>query len=200
VSRAEFEDFLEDLPKDQLVLVLDEAYREYVSEPDCPDGIDYVRAGQPVIVLRTFSKIYGLAGLRVGYGFAQPWLVELLNRVRPPFNVNSLAQVAALAALGDHEHLERSLSAVRGGMVYLTQQLSRLGFEVIPSEANFVTFCAKSDAKALYQALLREGLIVRHLASFGMQKCIRVTVGKDDENRRFIEALNRVLSDQPVER
>jgi histidinol-phosphate aminotransferase len=194
VSRADFEGFLSDLPKDQLFLVLDEAYREYVAAPDCPDGVDYVRAGQPIIVLRTFSKIYGLAGLRVGYGFAEPWLVELLNRVRAPFNVNSLAQVAALAALEDHEHLERSLSAVRDGMAYLTHQLSGLGFEVIPSEANFVTFCGTADANALYQALLREGWIVRHLASFGMPNCIRVTVGKDDENRRFIEALNKVLS------
>ena len=194
VSRADFENFLGDLPKDQLLLVLDEAYREYVAAPDCPDGVDYVRSGQPVIVLRTFSKIYGLAGLRVGYGFAEPWLIELLNRVRAPFNVNSLAQVAALAALDDHEHLERSLSAVRDGMTYLTRQLSQLGFEVIPSEANFVTFCGTDDANALYQALLREGWIVRHLASFGMPNCIRITVGKDDENRRFIEALNKVLS------
>jgi histidinol-phosphate aminotransferase len=195
VSRSEFEAFFRDLPTDRLVLVVDEAYREYVHAPDCASGLDYLGKGVPVLVLRTFSKIYGLAGLRIGYGFAEPWLVELLNRVRPPFNVNSLAQVAALAALTDTDHRDRSGRLATEGLQYLSEQLTALGLEVIPSHANFLAFCWGRDAKPVYDALLKEGVIVRHLASFGMPTCIRVTVGKGPENVRFIGALKKVLSD-----
>ena len=194
VSRVEFESFLKDLPSNQLVLVFDEAYREYVQDPDCPVGIDYVSSELPILVLRTFSKIYGLAGLRVGYGVARPWLIELLNRVRPPFNVNSLAQIGAQAALDDSEHLELSLKLTRAGMEYLATELDALGIRVIPSQANFITFCLDKDARAVYEALLREGIIVRHLASFGMEDCIRVTIGKQEENIRFISALKKTIS------
>jgi histidinol-phosphate aminotransferase len=193
VSRGEFEAFLRDLPKSRLVLVVDEAYREYVQEPDCPNGIDYIGGEVPILVLRTFSKIYGLAGLRVGYGLGDAWLIELLNRVRPPFNVNALAQAGAAAALDDVEHLKRSQAMTRSGMEYIVQELQLMGFETIPSAANFVSFCWNKDARPLYEALLREGVIVRHLASFGMDKCIRVTVGRDEDNRRFIAALKKTL-------
>ncbi len=193
VSRGDFEVFLKDLPKNQLVLVLDEAYREYVDDPDCPNGIDYLGGELPFMILRTFSKIYGLAGLRVGYGLGDPWLIELLNRVRPPFNVNALAQAAAAAALDDDEHLKRSRAMTRAGMEYLVQELQRVGLETIPSQANFVSFCWDRDARPLYEALLREGVIVRHLASFGMEKCIRVTVGREADNSRFVAALKKIL-------
>ena len=193
VSRRDFQDFIVDLPTDRMVLVLDEAYREYVSDSDCPCGIDYVGKRLPVLVLRTFSKIYGLAGLRVGYGFAEPWLIELMNRVRPPFNLNSLAQAAALAALKDADHLKRSLQMTHDGIRFLSRELKALGTEVIPSEANFVTFRIGSDAMAVYKALLRQGIIVRHLGSFGMDECIRVTVGLQEHNERFIDALKSVL-------
>jgi histidinol-phosphate aminotransferase len=193
VSRGEFESFVQHLSKSRLLLVLDEAYREFVSELDCPSGRDYVGGPLPVLVLRTFSKIYGLAGLRVGYGIGDPWLIELLNRVRPPFNVNALAQAAAAAALNDVEHVERSLTMVRSGMEYIVRKLNEMGLKTIPSQANFVSFCCSTDAKPLYEALLREGVIVRHLGSFGMEKCIRVTVGRDAENRRFVEALKETL-------
>ncbi|MBI5249710.1 MAG: aminotransferase class I/II-fold pyridoxal phosphate-dependent enzyme, partial [Desulfomonile tiedjei] len=172
---------------------IDEAYKEYVRDPDCPEGIDYIGKHLPVLVLRTFSKVFGLAGFRVGYGLGEPWLIELLNRVRPPFNVNSLAQWAALAALEDKEHLESTLRVTGEGMQYLTRELRNLGLETIPSEANFITFCTGSEASAIYEGLLREGVIVRHLKSFGMERCIRVTIGRDWENRRFIEALSKVL-------
>lgn len=195
VSRSEFESFLEDLPREGLLLVVDEAYREYVQDSDCPQGIDYVGRDVPVIVLRTFSKIYGLAGIRIGYGLGAPWLIELLNRVRPPFNANSLGQVGALAALGDTGHLARSIETTRAGIRYLTQELTALGLEVIPSQANFVSFCMERNAKPVYEGLLKEGVIVRHLASFGMQNCIRVTVGRDWENRLFISALKKVLAE-----
>jgi histidinol-phosphate aminotransferase len=193
ISKAEFDAFIRDLPRDGLILVVDEAYREYVQDPDCPQGVDYVGKGVPVLVLRTFSKIYGLAGLRVGYGFGDSWLVELLNRVRPPFNVNSLAQTAALAALGDFDHLRKSLEVTTEGIRYLSAELRSLGMEVIPSQANFLTFCVGANAKLVYEALLREGVIVRHLGSFGMEEGIRVTVGREPENRRFIFALKKVL-------
>jgi len=194
VSRADLESFIRDLPTDRLVLILDEAYREYVKDADCPYGIDYISGTLPVLVLRTFSKIYGLAGFRVGYGFAKPWLVELMNRVRPPFNVNSLAQPAALAALKDADHLKRTLEMTHAGMKFLTEELNSLGLNVVPSEANFVTFCMTSDARPIYQALLEEGIIVRHLGSFGMPGCIRVTIGQSQQNVRFINTLKRVLA------
>jgi histidinol-phosphate aminotransferase len=194
VSRADFEAFLGDLPRDRAILVVDEAYREYVEAADCPNGPDYLGKGVPILVLRTFSKIYGLAGLRVGYGLAEQWLVELLNRVRPPFNVNSLAQAAALAALKDEDHLERSRKTTSQGLAYLTRELNGLGLKVIPSFANFVAFCWDRDAKPVYEGLLKEGVIVRHLASFGMPTCIRVTVGTASENERFVQALKKVLS------
>ena len=193
VSQAEFDSFIKDLPTDRLVLIVDEAYREYVSNGDCPNGIEYLGKALPVLVLRTFSKIYGLAGLRVGYGFAESWLIELLNRVRPPFNVNSLAQVAALAALDDKDHVERTLRMTREGIQFLSQELKKLGAEVIPSEANFVCFCMGYDAAPIYNALLQRGIIVRHLASFGMDQCIRVTVGLKEDNVRFINALKNIV-------
>ncbi len=194
VSRDEFESFLKDLPSGQVVLVLDEAYSDYVRDADCPNGRDYIGDELPILVLRTFSKIYGLAGLRIGYGLGYPWLIELLNRVRAPFNVNVLAQAAAAAALHDVEHVERSREMVRSGMAYVVQELDNMGLETIPSQANFVTFCLDRDAKPIYEALLEEGVIVRHLASFGMQKCIRVTLGRDTDNRRFVAALKKSLS------
>lgn len=193
LSRAEFERFLGDLPKRGLVLVVDEAYREYVEAADCPNGLDYLESDVPILVLRTFSKVYGLAGLRIGYGISHPWLIELLNRVRAPFNVSSIAQKAAVAALDDEEHLRRSASMTRAGIAFLTREMERLGLQAIPSQANFVTFCLETNARPVYEGLLQRGVIVRHLASFGMEKCIRVTVGTDQQNRRFIAALREVI-------
>lgn len=195
VTRRELDAFVKDLPAERLVLVLDEAYREYVRDPDCPVGVDYLGKGLPVLTLRTFSKVYGLAGLRVGYGYGDPWLVELLNRVRAPFNVNSLAQTAAVAALKDSEHLERTLKLTHEGIERLATELTALGLEVAPSEANFVAFRMEKGARQAYEALLRRGVIVRHLGSFGLDACIRVTVGTDSENTRFINGLREVMSE-----
>ncbi len=194
LSRSAFDAFVSMLPDEGLLLVIDEAYREYVREADCPNGIDYLGKRLPVLVLRTFSKIYGLAGLRIGYGFSEPWVVELLNRVRPPFNVNAVAQAAAVAALEDVEHVEKSVRNTETGMRFLAEQLAGLGVEVIPSQANFLTFCLNQDAKPVYEALLREGIIVRPLASFGMPACIRVTIGTEEQNEHFVRALTKVLA------
>ncbi len=193
VSRADFEAFLKDLPSEGLVVVIDEAYREYVRVDDCPRGTDYLDGTPPVLVLRTFSKIYGLAGLRVGYGLAAPWLIEIMNRVRPPFNVNCLAQIAARAALADEEHVRRSRETAEQGLAFLETEFDRLGLTFIPSHANFISFRVDSDARRVYEALLREGVIVRRLASFGMSSWIRVTVGVAEDNLRFIRGLERVL-------
>jgi histidinol-phosphate aminotransferase len=145
------------------------------------------------VVTRTFSKAYGLAGLRVGYAVSHPDVANLLNRVRQPFNVNSVALAAARAALDDREHLERSRSVNRDGMRYLEAELARLGLRWIPSIGNFLSFELPGQAAPTYQALLREGVIVRPVGGYGMPNHLRVSVGLERENRRFVEALNKVL-------
>lgn len=176
------------LPRD-VIVVFDEAYYEYVRDPQFPDTIAYVKEGRNVIVLRTFSKIYGLAGLRIGYGISTPEITDLLNRVRPPFNANSLAQRAALAALGDDEHVARSRAVNAAGMEQLGSGLTKLGFAPIPSEANFLYFDVKRDGRQVFESLLREGIIVRHIEG----TMLRVTVGQFDENAAFLQALKKVL-------
>ncbi len=195
IRKSEFEKLLLATGEKGVILALDEAYREYVDVTDCPSGIDYVERSDHLIFLRTFSKIYGLAGLRIGYGIAQPWIIQLLNRVRPPFNVNLLAQEAAMAALGDLDHITKSLDVNSRGKKFLLDNLSDLGFDPIPTESNFIAFRPNCDAGALYSALLKQGIIVRHLKSFGLPGHIRVTIGLEDQNTKFIQALNRVIND-----
>jgi histidinol-phosphate aminotransferase len=172
-----------------VVVVFDEAYFEYVRDPQFPDSMAYVKQGRNVIVLRTFSKIYGLAGLRIGYGVATAEITNILNRVRPPFNANSLAQRAALAALGDDEHVARSRAVNEAGMEQMVKGLTALGFAPIPSEANFVYVDVGRDGRAVFEALLREGVIVRHIEG----RMVRVTIGLEEENREFLAALKRVI-------
>jgi histidinol-phosphate aminotransferase len=180
--------FMAKVPRD-VIVVFDEAYYEYVRDPQFPDTIAYVKEGRNVIVLRTFSKIYGLAGLRIGYGISTSEINDLLNRVRPPFNANSLAQRAALAALGDDEHVARSRAVNAAGMEQLGSGLTKLGFAPIPSEANFLYFDVKRDGRQVFESLLREGIIVRHIEG----TMLRVTVGQFDENAAFLQALKKVL-------
>ena len=189
--RAEWERFLARVPDDRLI-VMDEAYAEFVEDPEYPQSLAAVRAGRPVIVLRTFSKLYGLAGLRVGYGVARPDLIDLMNRVRQPFNVNSLAQIGACAALGDHQHVERTRACNREGMQRLRTECERLGCEVVPSWANFLLIRVGRGA-ALYEELLRQGVIVRPMDGYGFPDHVRVTVGTEAENRRFVAALEKCL-------
>ncbi len=174
---------------DHVVVVFDEAYYEYVRDADYPDSLNYVREGRPVVVLRTFSKIYGLAGLRVGYGITTSEIVGYVNRVRPPFNVNSVAQKAAQAALLDDEHVAKSRAMNEAEMAFLEEGLTALGFHTVPSQANFLYFDAGIDGMAMYDALLREGVIVRHIRG----AMLRVTIGQPTENRRFLQALKQVL-------
>ena len=188
VSAAEVEHLLSRVP-DHVVVVFDEAYFEYVRSEQFPDSMSYVTQGRNVIVLRTFSKIYGLAGLRIGYGVATAEITNFLNRIRPPFNANSLAQRAALAALGDDEHVAQSRAVNGAGMEQMVKGLTALGFEPIPSEANFVYVDIGRDGRAAFEALLRESIIVRHIEG----RMIRVTIGLEEENREFLAALKRVI-------
>jgi histidinol-phosphate aminotransferase len=192
IKKGEFEEFLNNIPEN-IIIVLDEAYGEFVETSDFPHGKNYLDAQRWIITLRTFSKVYGLAGLRIGYGLASQELTHYLNKVRQPFNVNSLAQVAALAALEDNEHFEKTLQIVSDGRKYLYQQLDRLSIKYIPSQSNFIMICLGQKCPRLYDSLLRMGVIVRPLASFGFPEYIRFSIGTPEENKRFIETLKKAL-------
>jgi histidinol-phosphate aminotransferase len=189
---AELDAFLMDLPS-QVLVVVDEAYFEYVAEPDYPDTTTWGSRYPNLIITRTFSKAYGLAGLRVGYGVSHPEVADLLNRVRQPFNVNTLAQVAALAALDDTHYLQRTLEINREGMRQLSEALERLGLKYIPSVANFVCVDVGRPAAEVYEALLQDGVITRPLAGYGLPRHLRITVGLETENARLITALEKAL-------
>ena len=189
VTTAEVTAFLKAVSPD-VIVVFDEAYYEYVTASDYPDTLALLATGRNIVVLRTFSKIYGLAGLRIGYAVSTTEIIQHLNRIRPPFNTNSLAQKAALAALEDEEHVQESRRMNIEGRQFLLDQLQALNFTVIPSQANFLYFDAHQDGKSLFDALLRKGVIVRHLGG----TFLRVTVGLPEENQRFIDTLQSVLS------
>lgn len=195
VDPGELDRFLQKLPAGVLV-VLDQAYYEYSDAYGKDAGLEYVRAGRPVIVLRTFSKIYGLAGLRIGYGAAPVDIAADLNRVREPFNVNSAAQAAALAALGDEEHLQQSRALAAEGRAQLAEGLNKLGLEPVPSQANFFFVDLKTDSRRVFQELLCRGIIVRSGDIFGHPTYIRVTFGTVEQNRLFLEALEEILGDR----
>lgn len=175
------------------MVVIDEAYGDYVESADYPDSLEYVRAGKNVIVLRTFSKIFGLAGLRVGYGMARPGTIKFLRLVRMPFSVNRLAQLAATAGLADSGHVEKSRKNNSEGKKYLYAELDRLGVSYVKTEANFIFIDLKSDADMVFMELMRRGVIVRPLSSFGMPRAIRVTVGTPEQNSRFIQAFSEAI-------
>ncbi|CAB1369963.1 histidinol-phosphate transaminase [Denitratisoma oestradiolicum] len=183
--------FLGRVPGD-VVVVLDEAYNEYLPPTQRVDAVAWLKEFPNLVVTRTFSKIYGLAGLRVGFAAASPEVADLLNRVRQPFNVNNLALAAAHAALDDHLFLAESYELNRVGLEQIVAGLKRLGLEHIPSHGNFVTFRA-GDAAGINKRLLQQGIIVRPIAGYGMPEHLRVTIGLERENARFLEALEKVL-------
>ncbi len=189
--RDQWEEFLARVPED-VVVVMDEAYFEYVDDPRYPDSLSSHAPTRALLTLRTFSKIYGLAGLRIGYGVAPPVLVDLMDRVRAPFNVSSLAQAAAIAALEDDEHVERTRRVNREGMEFLRHEFERLGLEYVPSWANFILVRVGNGAR-VYEALLRRGVIVRPMGVYGFPEHVRISVGTQAENERCIAALEQVL-------
>jgi len=195
VGRKEFERFLKAIPR-RVMIVLDQAYFEYVRAKDYFNGIDYLKRYPNLVVLRTFSKIYGLAGLRIGYGVAHPQIVSDVDRVRPPFNVNRLAQEAAIAALEDVEFVRKSIESNEAGRRYLYGEFERLGLEYIPSQTNFVLVRAgreRLDGNAVAQAMMRHGVIVRPMACFGLRDYVRITIGRPEENRLAIRVLRQCL-------
>ncbi len=198
-SRDALKQFFERLPGGILV-VLDEAYCEYARDPEYPDSIGLLRQGYPVVVLRTFSKIYGLAGLRIGYGVAPAPVAADLHRVREPFNVNTAAQEAARAALEDRDHIERSLQLVLKGRRQIQSGLAQLGLKAVPTQANFYFVDVKRDCRAVFTRLLQRGVIVRTGDIFGFPTYIRVTYGTKEQNERFLEALSGVLTELPAVR
>ncbi len=190
--REEFEAFLDRVPRD-VIVVVDEAYIEFLRAENCVNGLDYIDGEKPVVVLRTFSKAYGLAGLRIGYGVMPARVAEVLNRIRQPFNTSLLAQAGAAAALDDVEFLEKTVRLVHEGLDYLHEKLSRLGLKSYPSQANFLMFRSPMPADDLFEAMLRKGVIVRSMRSYGFLDHIRVNVGLPEENRRFIRTLEEIL-------
>jgi histidinol-phosphate aminotransferase len=192
VTRAEVDAFLAALADDVLV-VLDEAYFDFVEAEDYPDALDYVRQGRPVMAMRSFSKNYGLAGLRLGWGAAVPEIVSAMHRIRQPFNANRLAQVAGVAALADDEHLSRSRELVVSGRAQLYAGLDHLGVKYVPSEANFVLVDLGREAVPVFGELIKMGVIVRPMAGWGLPNALRVSVGTAAENEVFLRALEAVL-------
>ncbi|HEY7715666.1 MAG TPA: histidinol-phosphate transaminase [Candidatus Binatia bacterium] len=190
-QRGEWEHFLASVSRDVLVIV-DEAYFEYVKDPEYPDSLRYHSDDRPILTLRTFSKLYGLAGLRIGYGIGSTELVSLMQRVRQPFNVNAAAQWGALAALDDEEHVERSLDVNRQGLAYLQGEFRRLGLSFVPSHANFILVHV-GKGQEVFQQLLKQGVIVRPMAGYRFPEHVRITVGTMDENRKLIVALENVV-------
>ena len=184
--------FIEAVPSNTLVVV-DEAYFEYADDGNRPDTSRWLGDFPNLIVTRTFSKAYGLAALRVGYGLSHPDVADLLNRVRQPFNVDSFAQAAALAALADREHLQRSVELNRRGMQQLEEGVRRIGLQFIPSAGNFLTIDLGREAGPVDQALLRLGVITRPVANYGLPNHLRVSIGLEAENERFLQALGQVL-------
>jgi histidinol-phosphate aminotransferase len=193
VITDEVEKFMAEIP-DRVVVIFDEAYYEFMDRPDYPNTIDYVRKGRNVIVLRTFSKIYGLAGLRIGYAIAQEDIISLIQHVREPFNTSRLSQIAAEAALGDGDHVKQTQEAVRTGKKYLIDQFTRMGLRyLVPTEGNFVTVDFGMDAKSVCEGLLREGVIIRPLHGYEMPNHARITVGLPYQNEKLVYAIENVL-------
>lgn len=194
VNSSDLRNFLENVPGHVIVL-LDEAYFEYaIGEKNYPDCSLWLDDFHNLIVTRTFSKAYGLAGLRVGYGLSHPDIANLLNRVRQPFNNNSLALVAAETALQDMQYIEHSIEVNHSGMKQLMLAFDDMGLEFIPSKGNFICVDFEQPADDIYDSLLKAGVIVRPVANYGMPNHLRISVGLESENKKFIDALGRILS------
>lgn len=190
VTRYELEDFMRGLPE-QVIVVLDEAYDTFIDVDDFPRSVKYL--DKNVIILRTYSKAYGLAGLRVGYAIAAPELIGYMEKARQPFNVNLLAQAAALAALDDKKFLKKTRKAVLEGKNYLYDCLSKMGVAYVPSVANFILMDVGRDGVSVFKEMLKYGVIVRDMKQYGLKNFIRVTIGTKKENERFIKVLKKVL-------
>jgi len=189
---SEFESFMKAVPEN-VIVVLDEAYGEYSDSSDYPDGLDFVKRGRNVIMLRTFSKAYGLAGLRVGYGIARPGLIKYLLMAKLPFNVSRIGQLAAAAALEDDDFLALTLDNNKEGREYLYSELTKMGLKYHKTQANFIFIDLGKEADPVFMGLMRQGVIIRPLSSFGFPQAVRVSIGTSHQNIKFIEALKKVI-------
>ncbi len=191
-TKTEMKRFMKKVP-DRILVIIDEAYHEYVTSPDYADSMNYLRAGRDLLILRTFSKIYGLAGLRIGYGIAKAAIITEMNKVRQPFNINSLAQRTAYAALEDEKHLLKLKKINEQGKKYFYKRLSAMNIQYVPTEANFIYIILENDiAPLVYSRLLKQGIIVRPMG----KSDLRVTIGLPNENKRFIEALENIITER----
>lgn len=195
ITRDEFDLFLSQIPS-HVVVVLDEAYIEFATDPKCLDGLAYINDERPLAVLRTFSKAYGLAGIRIGYGVMPEEIAALLNRVRQPFNANSLALAGAVAALDDDQFLNKTKTLVHTELAFLTDSLKKMGVTCFPTQANFFLIDVKQDADRVFNAMLKQGVIVRSMISYGYRQYIRVNVGTHEENVRFLNVLENVIKER----
>lgn len=192
VTSEQVEQFMKRVP-DDVVVVFDEAYYEYVTRSDYPQTLKYIKDGRTVITLRTFSKIYGLAGLRVGYGIARQDIVEVLNKVRQPFNVSMIAQAAARASLKDKEHVAKSIKINSEGKEFLYKELEKMGLDYVPTEANFILIHVGRSGAEVMSKMLKKGVIVRPVGGYELPNSIRVTIGTPEQNQKFISALKEVM-------
>lgn len=192
-KRAAWEAFLARVPE-HVVIVADEAYFEFVRDRDYADSLQYHDPDRMIVTMRTFSKIFGLAGVRVGYAIARPDLIQLLHKVRQPFNVTSLAQAAVLAGMDDDAHVRATLTNNAEGIEYLEGEFKRLGLACVPSHANFI-LTEVGDGAAVFERLLKRGVIVRPIANYGLPRHVRVTIGLPEENARFLAALKEALAE-----
>ena len=192
ISRASFDDFLSRLAN-RVIVVFDEAYGDFVEDPRSPNGLDYIKGERPFLLLRTFSKVYGLAGLRIGFAMGREDLVDCLYQVKESFPVHRLAQVAAVAALKDEDHAIKSIQLVYEGRRYLYKELDRMGLSYVSSQANFIFIDFGRDSREVFQALLHEGVIIRPGYIWGYETFARVTVGRMEDNKRFIQGLKKAL-------
>ncbi len=194
ISKDDFDKFLRDLPN-HILVVLDEAYMEFCKNTNTPQGIEYLNKDPRVVTLRTFSKAYGLAGLRLGYGIMDKRVTAYIERVRQPFNVNNLAQQGAIAAIQDTQHLRKTIENTDTGMLTLTNGLTSIGCKVYPSNTNFLLVDTHLDAKAIYEKMLRKGVIIRSMDAYGFQSFIRITIGLPEENELCLKALREVIAE-----
>ncbi|MFW6034715.1 MAG: histidinol-phosphate transaminase [Halothermotrichaceae bacterium] len=188
----EFDELMNKVP-DNVIVVVDEAYFEYVDDKAYPDTLEYIKKGYPIILLRTFSKAYGLAGLRIGYAVADPDIIAILKRMRDPFNVNRIAQKAAAAALDDKEFLEKTLEINEKGKKYLYQEFEKRGLDYVPTQSNFIMVKVNMDSMKLFKDLMKEGIIIRPGKPLGYPEHIRVSIGLPEENELFIEHVDKLI-------
>jgi len=191
VGKKTLDEFLKDLPKN-IIVVVDEAYNEFVEREDFPKGLEYVDKGN-VVVLRTFSKAHGLSGLRIGYGVARPELIEYMEKVRQPFNINSIAQAAALASFEDEAFIKKTRDLVLKQKRLICKALDKMGIGYVKSDTNFILIDTKQNGKEIFDAMLKEGVIVRDMAAYKLNNYIRVTIGMPEENKKFLKALEKIV-------